>query len=136
MPNWRETLSTSFFGERNEQPTPRLPGGGWFGDVALSLQASVRAGGRPEYRYENLGFRCVRTENEMSAAGGSGRAFRGGCWGVGVARYLRSSNRSRGRPEYRDGLLGFRCVREATGGPRKRAKLARDIVDEVLRRMK
>ncbi len=44
---------------------------------------------------------------------GDGRVLRGGAW-LSLAWYLRVSYRLRYQPGYRDGNLGFRCVREVT----------------------
>ena len=63
-------------------------------------------------RYAEDAYRSAGDRNPTGpTSGGSGRAIRGGCWSYDDARYLRSSYRNRLRPEYRNGVLGFRCVR-------------------------
>ena len=41
---------------------------------------------------------------------GAARVVRGGSWS-GVARYCRCAFRNRSAPDYRNGVLGFRCAR-------------------------
>jgi sulfatase modifying factor 1 len=49
--------------------------------------------------------------NPKGPASGEHKGVRGGSWGD-VSTVLRAADRLRGRPDIRDGYVGFRCVRE------------------------
>ena len=66
-----------------------------------------------EWCYDWYGTVNTGTETAPTgAASGSGRVYRGGSWGY-YAGYASVCYRNNSGPRYRDGLLGFRVVRQA-----------------------
>jgi formylglycine-generating enzyme required for sulfatase activity len=61
--------------------------------------------------YDDDYYASSPSRNPSGPSGGSGRVFRGGCWGGGYPEFLRASLRDWNWPGYRSYSLGFRCAR-------------------------